>query len=448
MNMFKIIKGLFLVLMVSVFSIVASVPVYSQSYKEITMSAGETKTLYLPSAITSKNLKSVVFYSCDLVYVQVTSYTKYSVTVKAIKSFSSPVIVRCDYRYFIRNGSFTYEASGFYDYRVTVLGSGGGSGVEPTSIRFSSTAVGIAVGESRQLEPTVLPANAEYTLTWSINDNSVATVSQDGLLIGRSVGAADLKVKADNGVYAMLRVVISQPTPTSVSVSPSSVTIVEGQSKYLTAIVYPSSANQSVTWSSGNPSVASVSGNGKVSAIKAGTAIVTAKTSNGKTASCSVVCKAATPALTIYDSEGINSVPANADVTYERVFYTGWNSMCVPFALTQSILDGFSSGFRIALVVDLEIVGDEYAFSVKDVQSVSAGTPCLIYSPGDIACKFSLSNVSLRGSPDNSSQLKGSYTRMVIGKGLYKLTADGTSIGITKSDDATVAPFRAYIRID
>ena len=126
--------------------------------------------------------------------MQVTSYTNYSVTVKAIKAFSSPIIVRCDYRYFVKSGSYTYETSGAYDYRITVVGSGGGggSGVEPTSIRFSSSVKAIEVGESVQLTPTVLPANAEYTLTWSINNTSVASISQDGLLVGKSAGEADL----------------------------------------------------------------------------------------------------------------------------------------------------------------------------------------------------------------------------------------------------------------
>lgn len=283
-------------LMITLMSIISSSVVCAQSYQEVTMNVGETRTFYLPSSVTSKDLKSVTFYSNGISYVQVTSYTRYSVTVKAIKAFSSPLIVRCDYYYFVKRGSFTYEMSGAYDYRITVVGGDDeDSGNEPTSIRFSSTAVGLSVGESRQLTPTVLPANAKYTLTWSINDTSVATISQSGLLVGKSAGAADLKVKAQNGVYAMLRVVVSEPTPTSVSVSPSSLSVTEGESKYLSATVYPSTASQSVTWSSSNTSVATISSTGKVTAIKAGTATMTARTSNGKTGTCSVTVKSNKP---------------------------------------------------------------------------------------------------------------------------------------------------------
>ena len=447
--MTKSIRLLMFLLMTTIFSTTTTIPIYGQSYKEVTMSVGETKTFYLPSSVTSKDLKSVTFYSNGISYVQVTSYTNYSVTVKAIKAFSSPIIVRCDYRYFVRSGSYTYETSGAYDYRITVVGSGGGgSGIEPTSIKFSSTVKAIEVGESVQLTPTILPGNAEYTLTWSISDKYVATISQDGLLTGKSAGAADLKVKADNGVYAMLRVVVSEPKPSSVSVSPSSVTLTEGQSRYLTATVYPSNASQLVTWTSSNANIASVSSSGKVTAVNAGTAIITAKTSNGKSATCTVTCKSAVPELTISDKDGITSLPDKANVSYERTFYAGWNSVCVPFALSLSMLDGFASGCKIATVAELEVIGHKYSLSVNEVQAVSAGVPCLVYAPKDVVCKFSLSNVALRVSPDNSSKLQGAYNRTIIGSGLYKLTADGTAIGITESDDAIVAPFRAYVRIE
>lgn len=435
--------------MTTIFSTIATFPAYAISYKEVTMSVGETKTFYLPSSVTSKDLKSVTFYSNGISYVQVISYTNYSVTVKAIKAYSSPIIVRCDYRYFVRSGSFTYETSGAYDYRITVVGSGGGgSGVEPTSIEFSSTVKAIEVGESVQLIPTVLPANAEYTLTWSISDKYVATISQDGLLTGKSAGAADLTVKADNGVYAMLRVVVSEPKPTSVSVSPSSVTLTEGGSRYLTATVYPSNASQSVSWSSSNSSVVSVSSSGKITAIKAGTATITATTSNGKTGTCSVICKEAIQSIVLSDKDGVSELPSMANVTYERTLYSGWNSVCVPFAISQTMLNTFCEDSKIATVVELEVIGNERQLSVSEVQSVNAGEPCLVYVPNDVICKFSLSNIALSTTPQNTDNMRGVYERTTIGTNYYKLTDDGNSLGLTKSDEAIVAPFRAYMLLN
>ena len=97
MDVVKHTSRILMTLMIVIGSI-TTIPAYAISYKEVTMSVGETQTFYLPSSVTSKDLKSVTFYSNGISYVQVTSYTNYSVTVKAIKAFSSPIIVRCDYR--------------------------------------------------------------------------------------------------------------------------------------------------------------------------------------------------------------------------------------------------------------------------------------------------------------------------------------------------------------
>ena len=60
----------------------------------------------------------------------------------------------------------------------------------------------------------------------------------------------------------------------------------------LKATVTPdTTTDAAVTWSSSNAKVASVNANGKVTAKKNGTANITAKTANGKTATCKVTVK-------------------------------------------------------------------------------------------------------------------------------------------------------------
>ena len=78
-------------------------------------------------------------------------------------------------------------------------------------------------------------------------------------------------------------------TVTGVTLSPTSITLVEGESQSLTAVISPSNAeNQQVRWSSSDASVATVA-NGKVTAIKAGNATITVTTEDGgKTATCAV----------------------------------------------------------------------------------------------------------------------------------------------------------------
>lgn len=79
--------------------------------------------------------------------------------------------------------------------------------------------------------------------------------------------------------------------PSSVKLNRGTLTLGVGEKYGLIKTVSPSSANQTCTWSSSNSSIASVDSSGKVTAKKSGTANITVKTSNGKTATCKVTVK-------------------------------------------------------------------------------------------------------------------------------------------------------------
>ncbi len=77
--------------------------------------------------------------------------------------------------------------------------------------------------------------------------------------------------------------------PTSININPTSLVMTKGRkSGAISANVGPSNAsNKTVSWTTNNSAVATVN-NGVVTAVNEGTAVITAKTSNGKTASCTV----------------------------------------------------------------------------------------------------------------------------------------------------------------
>ena len=100
--------------------------------------------------------------------------------------------------------------------------------------------------------------------------------------------------------------------PTSVSLNKTALTLDVGKSYTLTKTVSPSNAVTSYTWSSSNTSVATVDGNGKVTAKKAGTATITVKTANGKTASCNVTVQAV---QTVPTSVSLNKTSLTLDVS-------------------------------------------------------------------------------------------------------------------------------------
>ncbi len=390
--------------------------------ENVTMSVGETKTLYLPSSVTSKTLKSVTFYSASYQYVQVESYTNYSVTVKALKAISTPVVVRCDYYYYINNGGYTYQASGAYDFNVTVVGEtevkpdkvdvqsylqvpvGGSKAVsvtvtppnavytlsykiydttiaevsngivygkkagetdlkvwtdngkydmcrvivyenKPTSIDLPST-LSLEVGKSKTLTPTVVPSDATYTLSWSSSNTSVATVSQSGLVTAKATGATIITVRTDNGKSDDCLVTVTQSavSPTSVSVTPTSLSLEVNQTANLTATVYPSNATTSLTWSSGNTNVAKVS-NGKVTAVGAGSCVITVKTSNGKSATCNVtVAEPVVNPTSVYVLPSSLSLEVNETVNLTATVYPSNATTSLTWSTSNSSVAKVSNG--------------------------------------------------------------------------------------------------------
>ena len=75
----------------------------------------------------------------------------------------------------------------------------------------------------------------------------------------------------------------------SIKLNSTSITLQNVRNYKLTATINPTNAtNKNVTWTSSNTRVATVDANGNVKAVGAGTATITAKSNNGKTATCKV----------------------------------------------------------------------------------------------------------------------------------------------------------------
>lgn len=410
------------------------------------MKVGDVKTLHLPTSVTSKYLQSTRFYAASPEYADVKSSTLTSVTVVAKKALSAPVIIRCDYTYLVlRDGRYVYGGTSFFDFQVTV------QDIPVTSISLPSEKT-IYVGEREELDPSITPSNATSTLEWSSSVYSIINIDKNtGSMLAQRTGTSIITVTSSNGKSASCTVTAIRRSVdvTGVSVSPSNYTINEGESYTLVATVTPSNAtDKSITWTSDNPAAVSVSSTGTITGKAAGTAYITARSSNGKSARCFVTCRSVIKNITLSDKDGISSVPSKANVTYERTFEAGWNSICVPFTITQSILDSFGEGYYMAQYEDKEILGDKRAVSLRRIDSLAAGTPGFIYSPDSKKCVFSLNEVPLVGAPTVNRCVRGSFVSVKIGQGMYKLSDDGNSFGITMTDEAICAPFRAYISVE
>ena len=163
-----------------------------------------------------------------------------------------------------------------------------------TEVRLSESTVGIVEGSTYKLTATVLPENTtdSKNVSWGSNNEAVATVDANGTVTAKRAGTAVITATSTNGKTAGCTVTVSKKEIpiTEISLDKSSATLTEGETTTLTATVLPENTTygKSVKWSSSNVAVATVDLMGKVTAKRAGTAIITAISENGKTASCTI----------------------------------------------------------------------------------------------------------------------------------------------------------------
>lgn len=142
-------------------------------------------------------------------------------------------------------------------------------------------------------EATVCPCDADKpTVCWYSDDECVAAVNPTtGHIYGVSLGTARIYACAcdGSGVQDYITVTVSRTVPVErITLNRSYISIEKDTSATLVASIFPEDAtDKSLTWCSSNENVASVA-NGVVCGIRNGTATITATSSNGKSASCTV----------------------------------------------------------------------------------------------------------------------------------------------------------------
>ncbi len=164
-----------------------------------------------------------------------------------------------------------------------------------SSIKLSDSNRKINIGEEYPLIATISPADASYkTIKWTSSNSSILSVNEKGLVTPHKVGIATITATTTNGKSASCKFTITDEIvlPTSIKISKSQIEVKEKGKIGLTAVIQPSNAtNQKVTWSIENENLAMINNQGLITGVNDGVTRVTAKTTNGKTATAFVVIK-------------------------------------------------------------------------------------------------------------------------------------------------------------
>ncbi len=152
-----------------------------------------------------------------------------------------------------------------------------------TGVNLSRATAEMRVGQSVQLVATVLPPDAfNKSVVWSSFSTAVATVDSWGMVTAVGSGQSIITVSTVEGGHRATCVVNVDVAVDSVTLEPSSLTLMVGGEATLTATVLPVNAtNKAITWQSTNPQVAVVDNTGRVSAISEGTTSIKVTTADG-----------------------------------------------------------------------------------------------------------------------------------------------------------------------
>ena len=264
--------------------------------------------------------------------------TNKTVTWKSDK----PEIVEVD-----SNGNVTAKAAGTATITATVDGksvsckvtvNGQPATVPVQSVELNQTTLELKAGNTATLTATVKPDDAtNKTVTWSSNNETVATVDNNGKVTAKAAGEAIITAKVgDKQVTCNVKVTAAEVAVESVTLDQSSLELIAGKEATLTATVKPDNAtNRTVAWESNATNVATVDNNGKVTAKAEGTAIITAKAGD-KTATCTVTVTKADVKVTQITISGKNTLNVNdvatltadvqpGDATNKTVVWTSEN---------------------------------------------------------------------------------------------------------------------------
>ncbi len=211
--------------------------------------------------------------------------------------------------------------------------------VPVTGVSLNKSSLTLSEGDSQTLTATVSPSNAtDKSVTWASDNESVATVTTAGVVVAKTPGTAVITVTTNDGGKMASCAVSVKPRVSGVTLDNSSISLVVGGTRTLTATVEPSDAvDKSVTWSSNNTSVATVSSYGTVTAKAVGTAVITVRTNDGgKTATCSVTVTPVSvtgvslsqTSLTLYegDNETLVATVSPSNATNKTVTWSSSNS--------------------------------------------------------------------------------------------------------------------------
>jgi len=164
--------------------------------------------------------------------------------------------------------------------------------ISVTGITLDKAQDVLTIGGTDTLKATIVPDNAtDKTVKWSSANAAVATVDASGKITAVAKGATVITATTSNGKQATCTVTVKEKevAVTGITLDKTESVLTVGGTDTVKATIVPDNAtDKTVKWSSANAAVATVDASGKITAVAKGATTITATTSNGQRATCTV----------------------------------------------------------------------------------------------------------------------------------------------------------------
>jgi len=175
-----------------------------------------------------------------------------------------------------------------------------------------STAL-LRVGTATQFTDTTKDATGHVLtgrpVTWSISDTTIAGVDQSGFVIARKPGAATVQA-ASGSIVGTAKVTVTLVPVATIVLSPSSPSVIVGQTTQLSATMKDSAGNvltgRSLTWFSRDTTIATIDQTGTVTGKRV--ASVTVGATSGSVTSTATLTVQAVPINTVVMSPALSNL--------------------------------------------------------------------------------------------------------------------------------------------
>ena len=293
------------------------------------------------------------------------------------------------------------------------------------SITLNKTSITLGVGEKYDLNSSIPNNTAAYYRLYYSNNTAIAPVQKaGGLVTAKTAGTTTIRCKLNNGKEATCKVTVKS-APSRVTVSDKSETLKVGQSKTLKATLNNNAYSYRSTWTSSNTYVATVNSTGKISAKSQGTATITYKTYNGKTASCKLTVSGSV-------AKCIDVSTWQGSIDFNKVKSAGYDYVIIRagYGKEKSQKDNmFETNYKKAKSAGLKVGAYWFSYAMSPSTATAEADACLSCIKGK---KFELPVYYDMEYQPAMSTSNSNYTKMAVNF-CNKLKSNGFKSGVYSS---------------